>query len=182
MNPSAIGYIGSVTVPLLPGSDVGPAARAEMCAVGVPSGVMLGCSLRPTNGQAAFSVPIGLSRGKANRVETVVSQATKGDPESAPSADPDSVGQGQGPISLAWRCSRHGPPSRGPKRPGAGCGSRAEPPSAHSAERLSQRVHAQELRDLAKRSGRGRGDSPHPEQVRCRQRYVAVVAVNEFSR
>jgi hypothetical protein len=44
LNFLALGYLGLVTVPLIPGDDVGVASSAELCAVDVRTGVMLGCA------------------------------------------------------------------------------------------------------------------------------------------
>ena len=45
MNPLAFAYIPLVTLPLVPGADLSVAAGAEICAVDVRSGVMLGCGI-----------------------------------------------------------------------------------------------------------------------------------------
>jgi len=44
LNPLAIGYIGLVTAPLFPGSEIAASSSAELCAIDVRSCVMLGCS------------------------------------------------------------------------------------------------------------------------------------------
>lgn len=44
LNILALGYIGLVTIPFLPGEDLGVASSAELCAVDVRTGVMLGCA------------------------------------------------------------------------------------------------------------------------------------------
>lgn len=43
-NPLALGYLGIVTAPLFPGTDIAAASSAELCAVDVRTGVMLGCA------------------------------------------------------------------------------------------------------------------------------------------
>jgi len=45
INPFAVGYVGLITAPLFPGTDISVAAAAELCAVDVRSGVMLGCGI-----------------------------------------------------------------------------------------------------------------------------------------
>jgi hypothetical protein len=60
-NPLAIGYLGIVTAPLFPGTDVSAAAGAELCAVDVRSGVMLGCSVGRGYDEARFLFLWGLS-------------------------------------------------------------------------------------------------------------------------
>lgn len=45
MNPLAFAYIPLLTLPLVPGEDLSVAAGAEICAVDVRSGVMLGCGI-----------------------------------------------------------------------------------------------------------------------------------------
>ena len=44
LNILALGYLGLVTVPLIPGDDLGVASSAELCAIDVRTGVMLGCA------------------------------------------------------------------------------------------------------------------------------------------
>lgn len=44
VNPFALGYLGIVTAPLFPGTDLAASASAELCAVDVRSGIMLGCA------------------------------------------------------------------------------------------------------------------------------------------
>ena len=75
-NPLAIGYLGLVTAPLFPGTDVSAAAGAELCAVDVRSGVMLGCSVGRGYDEARFLFPWGLSGRKADLDENVVGEAT----------------------------------------------------------------------------------------------------------
>ena len=43
-NPLALGYLGLVTIPLFPGNDIAASSSAELCAIDVRSGVMLGCA------------------------------------------------------------------------------------------------------------------------------------------
>lgn len=43
-NPLALGYLGLVTAPLFPGSDIAASSSAELCAIDVRTGIMLGCS------------------------------------------------------------------------------------------------------------------------------------------
>lgn len=43
-NPFALGYLGIVTAPLFPGTDLAASANAELCAVDVRTGIMLGCA------------------------------------------------------------------------------------------------------------------------------------------
>jgi hypothetical protein len=43
-NPLAVGFLPLVTVPLVPGIDLGMSASAELCAVDVRSGVMIACT------------------------------------------------------------------------------------------------------------------------------------------
>jgi hypothetical protein len=57
VNPFSIGYIGLVTAPLFPGNDVSVAAAAELCAVDVRSGVMLGCGIGRAYEEARFLFP-----------------------------------------------------------------------------------------------------------------------------
>jgi hypothetical protein len=74
-NPLAIGYLGIVTAPLFPGTDVSAAAGAELCAVDVRSGVMLGCSVGRGYDEARFLFLWGLSARKADLDEAVVGEA-----------------------------------------------------------------------------------------------------------
>jgi hypothetical protein len=67
-NPFAIGYLGLVTAPLFPGSDVNAAAGAELCAVDVRSGIMLGCGVGKSRGEARWLFPLTTgSRAEALR-------------------------------------------------------------------------------------------------------------------
>lgn len=43
-NPLALGYVGLVTAPLFPGEDLAVSSSAELCAIDVRTGVMLGCA------------------------------------------------------------------------------------------------------------------------------------------
>jgi hypothetical protein len=43
-NVAALGYLGLVTLPLFPGLDLAASSSAELCAVDVRTGVMLGCA------------------------------------------------------------------------------------------------------------------------------------------
>lgn len=43
-NPLALGYLGLVTIPLLPGNDIAASSSAELCAIDVRTGLMLGCA------------------------------------------------------------------------------------------------------------------------------------------
>ena len=44
VNPFALGYVGLVTAPLFPGQDIAASSSAELCAIDVRTGIMLGCS------------------------------------------------------------------------------------------------------------------------------------------
>jgi hypothetical protein len=44
VNAFALGYLGLVTAPLFPGTDLAASASAELCAVDVRTGIMLGCA------------------------------------------------------------------------------------------------------------------------------------------
>lgn len=44
VNAFALGYLGIITAPLFPGTDLAASARAELCAVDVRSGILLGCA------------------------------------------------------------------------------------------------------------------------------------------
>lgn len=43
-NLLALGYLGLVTAPLFPGTDIAASSSAELCAIDVRTGVMLGCA------------------------------------------------------------------------------------------------------------------------------------------
>jgi hypothetical protein len=74
-NPLAIGYLGIVTAPLFPGTNVSVAAGAEICAVDVRSGVMLGCSVGRGYREAQFLFLWGVSARKADLAEAAVGEA-----------------------------------------------------------------------------------------------------------
>jgi len=61
---------------LFPGTDVSAASGAEICAVDVRSGVMLGCGVGRGYDEARFLFLWGLSGRKADLDERVVGQAT----------------------------------------------------------------------------------------------------------
>ncbi len=44
LNVLALGYLGLITIPFIPGDDIGVASSAELCAIDVRTGVMLGCA------------------------------------------------------------------------------------------------------------------------------------------
>lgn len=44
LNVAALGFLGLVTLPLFPGFDLAASSSAEMCAIDVRTGVMLGCA------------------------------------------------------------------------------------------------------------------------------------------
>jgi hypothetical protein len=75
INPFAIGYVGLVTAPLFPGTDISVAAGAERCAVDVRSGVMLGCGIGRGYQEARFLFPLRASARADNLREQMVAEA-----------------------------------------------------------------------------------------------------------
>jgi hypothetical protein len=77
INPFAIGYLGLITAPLFPGTDISVAASAELCAVDVRSGVMLGCGIGRAYEEARFLFPLWVSSRADNLQERMVAQAVE---------------------------------------------------------------------------------------------------------
>ena len=75
VNPFAIGYLGLVTAPLFPGTDISVAAGAEVCAVDVRSGVMLGCGVGNSQETVRFLFPLVVSTRRGDARDRVIAQA-----------------------------------------------------------------------------------------------------------
>lgn len=74
-NAFAIGYLGIVTAPLFPGTDINAAAGAELCAVDVRSGIMLGCGIGRSSDEDRFVFPLQTSDRTTSLRETTVAAA-----------------------------------------------------------------------------------------------------------
>lgn len=74
-NALAIGYLGIVTAPLFPGTDINAAAGAELCAVDVRSGVMLGCGIGRSADEDRFVLPLRTSERATSLRESMVAAA-----------------------------------------------------------------------------------------------------------
>ncbi len=68
-NPLALGYLGLVTIPLFPGTDLGVSSSAELCAVDVRTGIMLGCSRGRASAQDRFLFPLSVNTHREELVE-----------------------------------------------------------------------------------------------------------------
>jgi hypothetical protein len=68
-NPLALGYIGLVTAPLFPGTDIAASSSAELCAIDVRSGVMLGCARGRAEEMNHFLFPWQVDRARERLVE-----------------------------------------------------------------------------------------------------------------
>ena len=68
-NPLALGYLGLVTIPLFPGTDLGVSSSAELCAVDVRTGIMLGCSRGRASAQDRFLFPLSVNTRRDELVE-----------------------------------------------------------------------------------------------------------------
>ncbi len=77
INPFAIGYLGLITAPLFPGTDISVAAGAEVCAVDVRSGVMLGCGIGRAHEEARFVFPLRISSRSDDLRERMVALAVE---------------------------------------------------------------------------------------------------------
>lgn len=77
INPFAIGYFGLITAPLFPGTDISVAAAAELCAVDVRSGVMLGCGIGRSYEDARFLFPLSVSKRTAQLREEMVARSVE---------------------------------------------------------------------------------------------------------
>lgn len=75
VNAFAIGYVPLVTAPLFPGTDVSVAAGAELCAVDVRSGIMLGCGVGRARGEDRYLFPFSVDESEAALREEIVAQA-----------------------------------------------------------------------------------------------------------
>lgn len=79
INPFAIGYLDLVTAPLFPGTDITVTAGAELCAVDVRSGVMLGCGIGRGYEEARYLFPLSASSRadevREDMIERSVAQA-----------------------------------------------------------------------------------------------------------
>jgi hypothetical protein len=74
-NAFSVGYLGLVTAPLFPGTDLSVAAGAELCAVDVRSGIMLGCGVGRARAQDRFVFPFSVEGHAQTLRESVVSTA-----------------------------------------------------------------------------------------------------------
>jgi len=77
INPFAVGYLGLITAPFFPGTDVSVAAGAELCAVDVRSGVMLGCGIGRGYEEARFLFPLRVSSRATDLQERMVAQSVE---------------------------------------------------------------------------------------------------------
>jgi len=74
-NAFSVGYLGLVTAPLFPGTDLSVAAGAELCAVDVRTGIMLGCGVGRARAQDRFVFPFSVEGHAETLRETVVCTA-----------------------------------------------------------------------------------------------------------
>ncbi len=75
VNPLALGYLGLVTIPLVPGNDVAVSSSAELCAVDVRTGIMLGCSRARASTRDRFVFPTGLEARREELAELTLREA-----------------------------------------------------------------------------------------------------------
>jgi hypothetical protein len=75
LNPLALGYLGLLTIPLLPGTDVAVASSAELCAVDVRSGIMLGCARGRATARDRFVAPISLDSRRQQLAEQTLRES-----------------------------------------------------------------------------------------------------------
>ena len=78
LNLLALGYLGIVTAPVFPGSDVSAGATAEMCAVDVHSGSVLGCGIGTAYTEARYVFPLSLGDRRTELSETSMGRAVEG--------------------------------------------------------------------------------------------------------
>lgn len=76
-NPLAIGYAGLITALVFPGTDYSVASSAELCAVDVRSGIMLGCGIGRDAREARWNFPWGLSSRREEAREESVRAAVR---------------------------------------------------------------------------------------------------------
>jgi len=77
-NLLALGYIGVITAPLFPGSDVSAGATAELCAVDVRSGTVLGCGIGTAYTEDRYVFPLSVSDRRGELAESGVTRAVEG--------------------------------------------------------------------------------------------------------
>ncbi len=77
-NLLALGYVGVVTAPLFPGSDVSAGATAELCAVDVRSGTVLGCGIGTAYTEDRYVFPLSVSDRRGELAESGVTRAVEG--------------------------------------------------------------------------------------------------------
>jgi hypothetical protein len=75
LNWFALGYIPLITAPLFPGSDASVAAGAELCAVDVRSGIMLGCGVGRSRDEDRYLFPFTVDEHEERLREEVLTQA-----------------------------------------------------------------------------------------------------------
>jgi hypothetical protein len=75
LNPFALGYLGLVTRPLFPGDDIAVSATAEVCALDVKSGVMLGCAHGRESGFDRYVFPLRSDSRSEALIEQMLSAA-----------------------------------------------------------------------------------------------------------
>lgn len=78
LNPFAIGYLGLITIPLFPGTDLGIRTSAEICAVEVRSGVMLACARGRGLAADRFLFPTQVGRRHAELTEEALRDSVQG--------------------------------------------------------------------------------------------------------
>lgn len=75
LNWFALGYVPLITAPLFPGSDASVAAGAELCAVDVRTGVMLGCGVGRSRDEERYLFPLTRGEHEERLREEVLAQA-----------------------------------------------------------------------------------------------------------
>ena len=76
-NPTALGFLGLVTLPLFPGLDLAAASSAELCAVDVRTGVMLGCARGRSQEMDRFVFTWQRTRHRERLVERTLRRAVE---------------------------------------------------------------------------------------------------------
>jgi len=71
----ALGYLGLITIPMFPGSDISVAAGAELCAVDVRTGIMLGCGVGRSRDDERYLFPLTIAEHEERLREEVLTQA-----------------------------------------------------------------------------------------------------------
>ncbi len=78
LNPFAIGYLGLITIPFFPGTDLGIRTSAEICAVEVRSGVMLACARGRAVAADRFLFPLQVGRRRHELTEEALRDSVQG--------------------------------------------------------------------------------------------------------